>query len=310
MPHMHKFLVFIALCSAPASAGDFFPLQTGNEWSYRESRTGDTRTVRVSTPVVMNDRSYYTLIGYATERLFVRQDEAGNLLAVDPETYREQILTQFEAVDRSWWNAPFRICEQEGQAQKERVAYNGPAGAIHQTLEIRYRSFGCADAGVESEHFAENIGMLRRVELSIAGPRTYELVSARIGRQTIQTDQQGGFTVSVRELPGGKELEIRMELTLEPSGETRLQFYSGQHYDAIIRNASGHVAWQWSAGMMFTQGLSERVIAGRWVITLKAPRPEVNLPGSNRFVVEAWLPTVGGNQFAAATPFALSTPGN
>jgi hypothetical protein len=109
-------------------------------------------------------------------------------------------------------------------------------------------------------------------------------------------------------LGGSDELEIRMELNLDPAGETRLQFYSGQQYDAVIRNSSGHVVWRWSEGQMFSQALSDRLVSGRWVITLTAPRPLIPAPTANRFTVEAWLPTVGGNQFAAATPFSLTVP--
>ncbi len=112
-------------------------------------------------------------------------------------------------MDRAWWNAPFRICEQEGQTQPDRLEYKGPAGVIPGSVEVKYRAFGCADAGTEQEIYAENIGMLRRTEQSIAGPRTYELVSARVGKRIIQADQHGRFTVSVQDIPGRKELAIR-----------------------------------------------------------------------------------------------------
>jgi len=199
------------------------------------------------------------------------------------------------------------ICEQEGQTPSKRGEHDGPAGPIREVLDIRYRTYGCADIGTESEQFAENIGMLRRVETSIAGPRVFDLVAARIGHQTIQADQHGRFTVSVREVPDRDELEIQLELNLDPSGETFLQFPSSQQYDVQIRNSLGRVVWQWSEGQTFSQSLSDRVIHGRWVVNVTAPRPVNEVSGSNRFSVHAWLPTVGGNQFAASTPFELTT---
>lgn len=49
---------------------------------------------------------------------------------------------------------------------------------------------------MESERFAENIGMLRRVVNTIAGPTTFDLVCARVGSQIIEARDRGVFSVS------------------------------------------------------------------------------------------------------------------
>lgn len=305
---MRKFLLLFAAVAASAAAGQFFPLQVGNEWTYRDARSGQTITVRVATPIMHDDQVYYALLGYGAERLFVRQDDKGNLVAFDPETMRESGLTQFSATDGLWWNAPHRICEQDGQTQERRSEYRGPAGTIPESLTIRYRSYGCADVGAQEEIFAENIGMLRRIESSIAGPRTFDLVSARVGRLTIQADQHGRFTVSVQDVPAARELQIRLELNVDPSGEIRLQFPTSQQYDAQIRDSAGRLIWQWSDGQAFLQSLSDRAVYGRWVIHLTAPRPQIEWPQNNRFTITGWLPTLGGPQYAASTPFQITEP--
>jgi hypothetical protein len=44
-----------------AWAADYFPLQQGNVWTYRNARTGEQITVSVGTPVMMNEREYHSL---------------------------------------------------------------------------------------------------------------------------------------------------------------------------------------------------------------------------------------------------------
>ena len=80
---------------------------------------------------------------------------------------------------------------QQGQAQARRIPYNGPGGSWEETLEIRYRTAQCNDAGLESEQYAENIGMVRRVVQSFTGPRAYELVYARVGSAIIEGGERG-----------------------------------------------------------------------------------------------------------------------
>src|SRR5215475_4509008 len=156
-------------------AADFFPLQEGNWWTYRIAGTDQTFTIRVEAPVTVNDRVYYTLAGYAGG-LLVRYD--GDKLLTPHVNGGEGIAASFEPFQAGYWDAYGRSCEAMGQTLEARGTHDGPIGPIGNVMEIRYRSFTCADTGVQSEQFAENIGMVRRTVQTIAGPRTYDLVAA------------------------------------------------------------------------------------------------------------------------------------
>jgi hypothetical protein len=111
---------------------------------------------------------------------------------------QELLLTSFEPFEGGNWLARFRPCpEQAGQTQVKRGNHDGPAGPVSDVLEIRYLAIGCADVGPVQEQYAEHLGMLRRVQTSIAGQRTFDLVSARVGKTSIDAAPTGRFSVSV-----------------------------------------------------------------------------------------------------------------
>jgi hypothetical protein len=122
----------------------------------------------------MNERVYHMLRGYLERPLLVRINERKDLVQVDEETGREQTLTSFAPLDNAWWEAPSRTCRQEGQTLERRGVHDGPAGPIQDAIEIRYRIFGCADVGTDSEQYAAeaaveapHAGSVRRVERPI-----------------------------------------------------------------------------------------------------------------------------------------------
>ncbi len=98
-----------ALCGAASLFGSsFLPLQTGNAWTYRESKTGQQFTVRVGTPVWTKEQTYYALSGYAGKTLLVRSTDQNTIVYLDEDAGREAILISFEPFDHGWWVAPAR----------------------------------------------------------------------------------------------------------------------------------------------------------------------------------------------------------
>ncbi len=124
-----KALLFVGvLGSQILGASDFFPLQPGNRWIYREARTGQTLTMQVGVPTLTNGRLYYSLSGYVQSRLLVRTNEAGDLVYLNEDHSTEFVLTPFTPFEGGWWQAPFRQCDQQSQAVRNRGGYEGPAG--------------------------------------------------------------------------------------------------------------------------------------------------------------------------------------
>ena len=164
-------VVAIGLQSCALFGADFFPLQEGNTWTYREAAAGQTFSIRVGQPVTMAGHVYYDLTGYTDTDLLVRIEETyGTLVYWDEVRSQDTLLTSFEQFEGGHWLAPFRPCpEQDGQGQLSLGNHDGPAGPIPGVLEILYRTIGCADVGVTGEQYADHLGMLRRVVTTIAG---------------------------------------------------------------------------------------------------------------------------------------------
>lgn len=305
---MKKYLILSSLAAASMLAGEFLPLESGNEWIYRNAQSGQTFQVRVGTPVMADDKMYFSLRGYGDSMMLVRYDDDKQLVAFDEEQRKEFIVASFTPFERGRWQAYGRACDLEGQTLEKRTTHDGPAGAIREALQIEYRINGCADTGVVSEQFAENVGMLRRVVQSIAGPRTFDLVYARVGNTILEAMPGGRFTVSADPSPSSIRVTLRLQ-TLGSANPLPLTFPSSQEYEVLLRDDQGKVLWAWSEGKAFTQNLHSRNLQGQWSFTVDVPRPpSTGEPRAAVYTVQAWLTTMGpAPQFAATAPVTITT---
>lgn len=301
---MIRFLALPALALAVAGAlpaADPLPLEPGNYWVYREERSGQSFTIRVSQPVWFQDgRTYHYLSGYAGDKALVRYNEFGNLVSLNEETGQESIVIGFGERAPGWWASHGRPCEIEGQIQRGNSTYEGPSGRWAQATAILYRTFTCADAGVTGELFTENIGMLRRTETSFAGPRTFDLVYARVGNQTIETRDRARFSVSVEQPLDKDELRVTLRIDLGYTPSIRLNFPTSQTFDVALRDESGRIVWAWSDGRGFAQVFEQRPIGNVWSETISIPGRAADL---QNHTIEGWLTTAPGEaKFAATVP--------
>lgn len=297
-------LLAAATWAATVQAADFLPLQDGNRWVYREATTGQTLEVRVGTPVMTNGKVYYSLTGFSPTRQLVRVNEAGNLVYWDEELEAEPLLTGFRYTGTPF-SASGRECPAWATVEEKRAPYAGAAG-YWQALRVSYQPYACADAGVLDEQFAENIGMVRRVENSIAGPRTFDLVYARVGRAVIDAATRGGFSISATDdvRSGAWNVTLRVEPSL--SGSLPVTFPSGQEYDLRLRDVRGNILWTWSADKLFPQVIRSVPDIGGWSATVSVPHPPRVPEAAHTFILEAWLTNLESEpRFAAAVPLTL-----
>ena len=305
-----RLMLGAALLISTAGAADFFPLREGNAWTYRSVRTGATFTVEVGAPVVMSERVYYMLRGYGEGPLLVRLDERRELVQIDEESGSEQTLTSFAPSEGGWWEAPSRGCRQEGQTLERRGLHDGAAGPIPDVLQINYRIFGCADVGVESEQYAENIGMVRRITTTIAGPDQYDLVYARVGRMEINALPYASFTVSVLDSKAKDQVGAVLRLRTNSLLALNLHFSMGQEFEAVVRDEEGRALWKWSEGQFFTAAVHDKLVWGEWEIPVRIPRAVFAPRGSDagKYTLQAWLTTSGPNPtFAATVPLTVAS---
>src|SRR5215471_2077339 len=303
-------IVSIGLHSCALFGADFFPLQEGNTWTYRESATGQTFNIRVGQPVTIAGHVYYDLIGYTDTDLQVRIEETfGALVYWDGARNQEILLTSFEQFEGGHWVAPFRPCpEQDGQGQLKLGNHDGPAGPIAGVLEIRYRAIGCADTGLQQEQYAEHLGMLRRVVSTIAGPRTFDLIAARAGNITIDAAPSASFGVSLGPATGAGPVLATFRLRVNSKLPLTLSFSSGQEYDFALKNSAGTTLWRWSASRTFLQALHQRIVADEWSATVEIPWPTTSggvlQPGD--YTVEAVVTNANSLPFAATVPVTIA----
>jgi len=297
-----KNLLALLLPAAAAFAGDMLPLQSGNEWRYRELSTGQSFTVRVGAPLAAAGTVYYRLNGYATGSPWVRTLENGTLVYLDEEAGAERILTSFEE-PAGWAEAPFRPCDQESRLSGPPAPHQSVAGWFPAARKLEYRSFGCADTGVESEVYVPGIGMVRRTVSTAAGPRVYELVSARVGKFVFDASPAATFSASLLENPAGGLL-ASLRLVVGTNEPVDLYYPDWQDYDFVIWDESGRPVYQWSDGKAFAQASRIRSISSELrhevPVELSAPLPD------GRYVLEAWLTTGPGRRgYAAMAPFRI-----
>jgi hypothetical protein len=290
-----------ALLPFAALAGDFMPLRAGNAWTYRNAPTGQGFTVRVGEPVSVNNQTYYPLTGYAPTTVLARLDSQTRLVYFDEERGTETLLTSFQPSESVWWDAPLRVCQQQGQTQVKLGTHDGPAGPIQNVLNINYRVISCADAGVVSEQYAENIGMVRRVENTIAGPRQYDLVSARVGSLVIEAQNYARFTVAVDSPANSNFSNVTLRLETNSPRPFALFFASGQEYDVVVHDAQGNIVWSWAMGILFTQATHTVDVNGIWTAAVQAPQSAV----AQGAYVTAFL--TSKPRFEASTPLPSAT---
>lgn len=302
-------IVAIGLHSCAVFGADFFPLQAGNMWTYREPVTGQTFSVRIGQPVMVAGHQYFDLIGYTSADLLVRIEETyGTLVYWDADRNQEILLTSFEQFEGGHWIAPFRPCaEQDGQGQLKLGNHDGPAGPIPGVLEIRYRVIGCADVGVTGEQYADHLGMLRRVVSTIAGPRTFDLIAARVGNIAIEAAPSASFSVSLGPMTGEGLIPATLRLHVNSNLPLLLSFSSGQEYDLALKNSAGLTLWRWSASQTFLQAFHERIVPDEWSATVDIPWPTISQgvlqPGD--YTVEAVVTNINTLPLAATVPVTI-----
>ncbi len=296
---MARLFAFALLAPAFLSAGDYLPLEPGNTWTYRHVGGRDTFTISAGLePAVVGSSIYYRLTGYASQPLWVRSAGDG-LYYRDDRNGSEALLTPFTPSD-SWTDAPFRSpCIQQARAAQPGEPYDGPAGRFGPPLPVMYRVSGCADAGIVREDFLENIGMVRREVTTIAGPRVYELVHARVGGITLGAKPGAAFRVSVDAV---ESTRVAVSLHLSVFGPpVKLVFGSSQEYDLQLRDAVGNVMYTWSEGKAFLMAIHERTAEGDLAWTVEIPLADPLKPG--RYQVLGWLATGPAREFASTANF-------
>lgn len=281
------FTLSLLMAGALFGQVEYLPLYPGNQWVYRGA--AGQFTLAVEKPVSFEGRDYFLVKGFpSTPEVYLRNDGEGRVWMWDALAKREKVWLDFQADEAPTGVDP---CNALSLVESREAKYNGPVGEFVNALRVRYTVAGCADAGIESDVFLPYVGLVQRMVQTIAGPRAYELVYARLGEIAVVTEPEVSFGVAVDRAGTSARLTLR-NTTGTP---LELNFGSGQTFDVAVRDEEGKDVWRWSEGRGFTLALRTETVSGErlWVVKLPVLKP-------GRYSVEGWLTTSGGQRFAAS----------
>ena len=288
-------------------AQDFLPLETGNSWTYRSADGRETREIRVGTPVMTDGVAWYSVTGLAPKRLLVSRAADGSLHALDLDTDAAQVILR----PNGSYETELSGCRQQASVYDKRVGYQGPLGFFSAALQVNYSASTCRDAGYEEDIYLENIGLARRTFQTIAGPRTLDLVSARVGKFSFNSDPSSVTRLSIDQSYLTRaasndplNLKAQLQIALFQTPSVKVRFESEQRYDFVIRDKEGRVHYRWSEGKFFATQTGEEEIRGERTFTWQSELP--TLPDGS-YQVEAWLTTSEGHQFSTSAGVEIRT---
>ncbi len=293
-------LLLLSIANLVAQAQDFFPLVPGSQWVYRQTDGvggASQLTIRLGEPSTIGGRTYHRLQGYRANDTLIRRTEGGNFVFWDESKKAEADFLLFDGASFSSNVAP---CGQTGRADLAADAYKGPIGYFEGARTIRYSPGMCADAGLTSETFVPNLGLVRRAQTSFTGERSVELVYAQIGGITYLSEAGVSFSIAVT--PLGRELAVRLTLINRTDLPLPLRFDSTQSYDFAIRNEKGAEVYRWSASRLFAQVTRQLSVTGE---ELWQDRFAIGSLPAGSYSVEGMLANSDGKKFSATASFNL-----
>lgn len=304
-------LLTAPLMLAADAAPDYFPLAVGNQWIYQAS-LGGPRIVEITGVESVNEQSYFVVTGLEGTQ-WLRRAEDGAIRVFDPESREERMWIDFAAPDQVDRESAAHPCSTTAAVASRRFSDKFHLGDFNEVTQVRFGGNVCADAGLTADYYLPNIGLLRRTEISLAGPRTYELTYARLNGVVMVTGPARSFelaTDAIRyPLIQGRAsvARIRMTLRLRDTLPDELTFTSSQEYDLILRNREGREVYRWSSTRAFLQVLKTVKVAGEknWAEDLPLADSTGRPLPPGPYTLEAVITSSGGPQYRALVPLEI-----
>lgn len=340
--------VSLLLCATLGAQSVWLPLEVGNTWIYRTSDAGASAsyTVRVDRAATFDELTYYSVVtegrtaGFISATplspgdtvpapsngpLWLRNSEDGRIMMWDERTSSERLYLDTAAEPGATSESSVDPCSPTSTVVSRKAKYSGPIGDFDYALHIRYNPGNCADAGIESDYLLPWVGLVSRTTHTIAGPRRYDLVYARLGVTVISAPELA-FSLSLDRsvytanlmppiVPENAIPRIHARITLRNTtpDPLTLEFSSGQVYEMVLWNDQGKVVWRYSDGRAFTQAFHSITVSKgdrTWTETIRLADADTTggmgpLP-AGRYVLECWLTTTEGRTFTASAPLTLN----
>jgi intracellular proteinase inhibitor BsuPI len=302
------FALVLLAAGAVAATPDYFPLLEGNQWIYRQTGigAGEPFTVEVVRREVFAERVYFLVSGFPGGDQWLRRDAEGTLLTHDHQEERDRVWVAFGVPEGSAFVTEVTGCNDKAVLVSRNAEFQGLLGSFTWATQIDYLPGKCADAGVQREYFLPWVGLIERTVNTIAGPRSFELIYARLSGVTFVSEP--GVSVSLTLSLEAETLRGRLTLRNHFVPPFKLTFNSGQRFDLVLRNSRDDIVYQWSEGKSFTEAI-EWVEFGHGEQNYVVETPLVDRGGmplpAGDYRAEAWLTNSEGGGFRAMAGFRI-----
>jgi hypothetical protein len=281
-----------------AQTPDYFPLEVGNTWLYKATTIVGTQPLRLSTTypttrVVgterIGDREYFAVSYFGRDVLLRKDAPTGNVLVYDRAAGAESTWVPLSLPVNATFSSSLDPCSPQGQIVSRTDTIGVPLGAFTDEIQVRFQN-SCRDAGVTTQYYAPNVGLIRQDQSSLAGPVMYRLIYYRVGERTGAVPEVS-FTAAVDSpvYAPGNLLGARLTLRNTGSDGVSLHFTSGQSFDLKILNNKGESVYTWSSDKSFVMMVRDELLQPG-ELTYGVTVPLDGIP-AGRYIMQAYLTT-------------------
>jgi len=275
-----------------AQAADLFPANVNDTWSLHQF-TGESSRVQV----VSEGRAGWKRFQGLFDRTLWLLPHHSRVLLWNETARATQVLYDFDAAVGDRWPIAFgtpadRLTGSVTVVTKEdkiQTAFGPRTGC----MTFGFVWDGLSDAGIISQSFCPDLGLVRQDRLTFAGVDTEVTVAEAVGG-LITTGYLGqGMNVRVDEgiTAPGRALKVRLELWDTTGAERWFTSSTAQLFDVKLVDAAGRVVRLWSSDRMFAQIATSWALEGEKTFDLEMPlRSLDDRPlAAGQYTIEGWI---------------------
>ena len=308
---MKNLAIWLAMAAgALAQTPEYLPLQVGNQWVYRTA-SAPQQVLSVVRQETVNGNTYAVLTGLLNE-VWLRSTTDGVLVNYDREARRERPYLNFAGREGATFATSAHPCNTSAEVETKNFKGSFALGEFSGVAAIRYGGLVCADAGLTADYYLPYIGLLRRTEITIAGPRTYDLTYARINGTVMISTAETTFSVSTdksvylrtnRDIPS-----VVARMTLRSDDDLQLEFGTGQEIEYLLTDSAGRTIFKWSDGRNFTQALTSLRIAKErnWAASIPLKGADGQALPAGIYQLDGFVTTMGGARYRGVVTIEIA----
>jgi len=275
------------------AAGDPWPMQPGNHWTYKVVREGNEREEAIE--VEATRMAWARLGGFPGNPWLASGSGPRKVFLWDAGSVSRKLLFDLSLdVGGSFRSSAPGIACLDGadyEVIAKGVEVTTPAGSFDDAIEIRLRNDPCSDAGWTRLVFAPGIGPVVFDRATLGGTETASLVRARVDGTTYPppaepidpttgAPRRSGLIVALvldryeyesfedrpnPDSPAPPEVRparMTVRFTIANGTDEPIEFThpSGQQYEFTVRDAEGNEVRRWPSGAMFAQVIRPRTL--------------------------------------------------